>query len=66
MKGTFEIKKKKEIQKYKEKLFDDLKNGKINSAYKALRELGSGSENDKAEFTLPSHVEENLTPLQSA
>ena len=41
--------------------------GKRNNSYKALRKLESGENLGKsANFILPSHSEENLSPLQSA
>ena len=66
IKKNFNLKRKGEIKKYKEKVINELNDGKRNSSYKALRKLGDHEENENPEFTLPTHLEENLSPQQSA
>ena len=62
LKCSFEQKKKNEVKKYIDKIFDDVKNGNRNCTYSALRKLGvrPGDVTDNT-FTLPSHAAANLT-----
>ena len=67
LKIRFKSKMDTQILKYKEKIFDDIKNGNRKSTYSALRKLGVRPGDQSANtFSLPSHVERNLTPSQSA
>ena len=56
---------KKEATKYKNKVVNEVIEGKRGSAYKAIRKLASGVSFDGS-FSLPSHAEANLSPQQSA
>ena len=68
----FELKEKftngklKEIKKYKDKVTKEVVEGKRGSVYKAIRKLADEPSSSEGSFTLPSHLERNLSPLQSA
>ena len=67
LKSKFDLKIKKEAEKYTQKILKEVTEGKRNNSYKALRKLESGENCTKnANFTLPSHAEENLSAMQSA
>ena len=66
LKSKFDQKLKVEAEKYRQKILTEVSEGKRNNAYKALRKLESGDFGKSANFTLPSHAEENLSPLESA
>ena len=67
LKKNFDEKIKIEAEKYRQKILAEVKEGKRNNAYSALRKLESGENKGKrGNFTLPSHAEDNLTPAQSA
>ena len=67
LKKCFTGKFENEISKYTEKVLDDVRNGNRNSAYSALRKLGVRPGDVPANtFTLPSHVENNLSAWESA
>ena len=67
LKAEFDQKIKKEAEKFRQKILAEVKSGKLGSSYSALRKLDANfNEKKKCGFTLPSHAEENLTPLQSA
>ena len=67
LKVNFKQKKEKEALKYKEKIIDDVRNGNMNCTYSALRKLGvRPGDTSSNTFTLPSHVDNNLTASQSA
>ena len=67
LKNIYENKLKKEAQKYKEKLLQDVRNGDRNSCYAALRKLGARpGESSGSQFTLPAHIDQSLTAGQSA
>ena len=54
-----------EISKYKEKILDRFKNGKIGSIYPLLRKLGNGPNESKNRiWHIPEQVERQITPLQ--
>ena len=57
-----------EMHKYKQKLEDDVINGERSSSYAAIRRLGArpGDPEPTATFLLPSHIDQNLTAVQSA
>ena len=56
-----------QIKKYKEKLIQEVKDGKKGSIYKHVRRLGNGPADTQGKsFTIPSFVEQQLSPLQSA
>ena len=56
-----------QIKKYKYKLIQEVKDGKKGSIYKYIRRLGNGpSDSQFKSFNLPSFVEQNLSPLESA
>ena len=67
LKTKFDQKLKMEAEKYKQKILTEVSEGKRNNSYKALRKLEAGESFGKTtNFTLPSHAEDNLSPLQSA
>ena len=66
LKNLYDEKLKKEAQKYKNKLLDELRNGDRNSCYAALQKLGARpGEGQANHFTLPSHIDRNLNSSQS-
>ena len=67
LKSKLDMKIKTEAEKYKQKILSEVATGKRGNSYKALRKLESGGKSGKsANFTLPSHAEENLSSEQSA
>ena len=63
----FDQKLKTEAKKYHQKILLEVAEGKRNNSYKALRKLEYGYEDSKSGvFTLPSHAEDDLSPVQSA
>jgi hypothetical protein len=67
LKCSYDAKMKAEAQKYTEKIQEDVRNGDRNSSYAALRRLGvRPGENTANSFTLPGHVDSNLSAQQSA
>ena len=66
LKCSYEAKIKTEAQKYTDKIENDVQNGDRNSSYAALRKLGvRPGKNKESIFTLPGHVESNLSAQQS-
>ena len=64
---SYELKIENEMQKYTLKIQDELKNGDRSSSYSALRKLGARpGEAAGNTFTLPDHVDQNLSARQSA
>ena len=68
LQNQYQEKLKVEAMKYTKKVENEVMEGKRGSAYSAIRKLGNrpGEEWRKPEFTLPSFVEENLSPSQAA
>ena len=67
LKKLFIEKLRQEAEKYRLKIINEVNEGKRNNLYSALRKLEPGYEDKKqSTFTLPSHVEQNLSPAQSA
>ena len=67
IKKRFDQKLKLEAEKYKQKILAEVKEGKRNNSYSALRKLETGVNVGKnSNFTLPEHVEEDLSAFQSA
>ena len=67
LKSKFDDKLKSEAEKYRQKIMTEVTEGKRNNSYSALRKLESGDNRGKnSDFTLPSHAEENMSPIQSA
>ena len=67
IKNIFEEKLKSEMVKYMEKIMLEVTEGKRGSSYPALKKLGARpGEGSKSWFQLPSHVDRNLSPAQSA
>ena len=62
----FDQLKKSEVSRYTERVIEDIKNGKMNNAYKALRKLDYEKTNKANEFTPPTNQEMNLSSLESA
>ena len=63
----FDLKIKLEAKKYHQKILNEVSEGKRNNSYSALRKLEYGyNVGPKCNFTLPSHIDSNLTPAQSA
>jgi len=67
LKADFEKLKLEEIQKYKEKIFSEVEEGKRGSIYPALKKLGlrPGSESETW-FVLPSHQNRRINSTESA
>ena len=70
LRNQFYSKPKVEAEKYRQKILNEVLEGKRTSSYKALRKLefaefGEHSKNQKS-FNLPKHLEESLSPLESA
>ena len=67
---SFESKMRTEAEKYHQKILCEVAEGKRNNTYSALRKLEFSNDHttqsNKSNFTLPSHAEENLSPVQSA
>jgi hypothetical protein len=57
---------KQEAHQYKDKIIAEVSEGKRGSAYKALKKLGSGNPEVEDSFNIPSHLESNLSPSESA
>ena len=55
----------KAAHNYKDKIIAEVTEGKRGSSYKALKKLGNSSAEEE-NFQIPSHVDSNLTPQQSA
>ena len=67
LKSKFNLKLKAEAEKYRIKILAEVTDGKRSNSYAALRKLEMGYNDKKnSDFTLPSHAEENYSPLQSA
>ena len=67
LKESFDRKFETEVAKYTEKILEDVRTGNRNCAYSALRKLGvRPGDATLNTFTLPSHVEKNLSPQESA
>ena len=67
LKYKFDQKLKIEAEKYHQKILAEVSEGKKNNSYRALRKLESGVNIKKnSNFSLPTHVEEDLSSLQSA
>ena len=56
----------KEAHKYKNKVTNEVVEGKRGSAYKALKKLGGKAPENDDGFYIPAHVESNLTAQESA
>ena len=68
LKIQFDEQLKKEAIKYRQKIETEVKDGKRGSGYKNIRKLGNlpGESWQKQELILPTYVQEELTPQQSA
>ena len=68
LQSTFQTKLKSEAEKYRMKIIQEVADGKRGSSYSAIRKLGDGPDgvDKRKEFTIPSYVEEALTPEQAA
>ena len=64
----FQAKLKCEAIKYKDKIIQEVADGKRGSSYSAIRKLGDNScgVDKRKEFTIPSYVEKGLSPEQAA
>ena len=63
----FDEKLKLEAKKYHQKILDEVAEGNRNNYYAALRKLENGGNfSKKCNFSLPCHVDENLSPTLSA
>ena len=66
-KEAFDRKLKREAVKYREKITQEVREGKRGSAYSAIRKLGNRpGDCGRPEFLLPEYVEQQLTPNQGA
>ena len=67
LRDHFNSKLKKEAEKYKQRVINEVNEGKRGNLYAALRKLEHGYEGKKfTEFTLPNHVDQNFNSEQSA
>ena len=66
VKSIFNRKYKEEAKKFLKKNVDDLKRNNPSKAYATIKKLGAsvGEENNKSSFSIQSHVEEELNPLE--
>ena len=55
----------KAVHKYKDKVIEEVTEGKRGSAYKAIKKLADNKTTDE-NFQIPAHVEANLSPQQCA
>ena len=63
----FSLKVKEAVNKYMNKIKLEVTEGKRGSAYPIIKNLAKHPEdNTQSQFALPSHIERNLTPIQSA
>ena len=67
LKRLFSEKLRQQAEKYRLKIINEVNEGKRSNLYSALRKLEPGYEDKKqSTFTLPSHVEQNFSPAESA
>ena len=68
LQSSFQEKLKIEAQKYRNKIIQEVADGKRGSSYSAIRKLGDGpgGVDKRKEFTIPRYVEEALTPDEAA
>ena len=67
LKKLFNEKLRQQAEKYRLKIINEVNEGKRSNLYSALRKLEPGYEDKKqSTFTLPSHVEQNFSPAESA
>ena len=66
LKKSFEEAFKREALKYKNKIQDEVWDGKRGSAYNAIRKLGAKNPEIDTNFYIPAHTEENLSAQESA
>ena len=66
--NNFTQKLKNEAQKYKNKIYQEIKDGNRGSGYSAIRRLGESpaDREQRKEFTIPAYVEAGLPPQQAA
>ena len=65
--SIFDEKSKNEISKYKDKVMQDVTEGRRGSSYPAIKRLGMRpGENSHSQFQLPEHVEMKCSSAQSA
>ena len=66
--SKFQLKLKAEALKYKNRIIQEVQEGKRGSGYSAIRKLGEGpaGSDKKRQFLIPAFVEEGLSPQQSA
>ena len=66
LKNLYEEKTRKEANKYKDKLLEQVRSGERKSCYAAMRKLGARpGESQASLFTLPSPIDRNLSPSQA-
>ena len=65
LKNNFDQMFKKAAHSYKDKVINEVKEGKRGCAYRAIKKITS-SPSDNDGFSLPSHTEANLSPEESA
>ena len=67
IKAQFDVKLRQAAAKYQEKIEAEVLEGKRNNSYSALRKMGGGGKADgHSSFSLPTHIEEDLSPQQCA
>ena len=66
LKAKFDLKQVEAVDHYTKKIINEVTDGTRSSSYKALRKLGVRKGDTKDDlFTLPNHVQQNLTEEQS-
>ena len=66
IKKEFEDEKRKAAERYKDKILDDLKEGRIHNSYKSLRKLGDGEAVEREDIILQEHIDNHLSPEEAA
>ena len=67
LKSKFTLKKELAVEHYTKRIINEVNEGTRSSSYKALRKLGVRNGDTKDDlFTLPQHIEDNLSEMQSA
>ena len=67
IKSKFDLKLRQAADKYHAKIEAEVREGKRNNSYSALRKLGGGGKSAGYQsFSLPSHIEDDLSPEQCA
>ena len=66
LKKLFNVELKKEAEKYKNRVIDEVKVGKRGSAYSAIRKLGEGPDDKGKKVLIADFVDKNLSDRECA